>query len=440
MRGSFDALSKGLFADLTGDEVLLAGFSGEDSDFVRMNNARVRQPGSVAQQELGLDLIVGQRHAEGRIGLSGRPDEDLVRARHLLGVLRERVPVLPEDPHLLYATDVNNTEDVDSAALPDAADAIDSVLAAADGTDFVGIWASGAVHRGFANSLGQTNWFTSNSFHLDWSLYAHGDKAVKSSYAGRDWSEDAFLGVMDRARQQLSAVSRPARTIDPGSYRVFLAPAALAEIVELLAWGGFSLKAQRTRRSCLMEAVEGKKQLNRKFTLRENTADGFAPGFEGSGFVKPASVTLFEGGEYKDALISARSAKEYGVPTNGAGGDESPNSFDLAAGDLPLDEALSALGTGILVNNLWYLNYSDRPSCRMTGMTRFATFWVEDGELIAPLNVMRFDDTAYRILGENLVDLTRERDLILDASTYERRSTGSLRLPGALVQDFRLTL
>ena len=76
----------------------------------------------------------------------------------------------------------------------------------------------------------------------------------------------------------------------------------------------------------------------------------------------------------------------------------------------------------------------------MTGMTRFATFWVEDGEIKAPLNVMRFDETAYRMLGENLVDLTAEREMILDAGTYFQRSTTSGNLPGALVDDFTFTL
>jgi predicted Zn-dependent protease len=73
-------------------------------------------------------------------------------------------------------------------------------------------------------------------------------------------------------------------------------------------------------------------------------------------------------------------------------------------------------------------------------MTRFATFWVEHGKLAAPLEVMRFDETVYRMLGENLVGLTAEREWIVDAGTYSQRSTSSTRLPGALVADFTLTL
>ena len=73
-------------------------------------------------------------------------------------------------------------------------------------------------------------------------------------------------------------------------------------------------------------------------------------------------------------------------------------------------------------------------------MTRFATLWVENGKIVAPVNVMRFDESVYRLLGSNLVDLTAERDLILDPATYGGRSTHSAKLPGAVIEDFTLTL
>ena len=53
---------------------------------------------------------------------------------------------------------------------------------------------------------------------------------------------------------------------------------------------------------------------------------------------------------------------------------------------------------------------------------------------------MRFDETVYRMLGANLIGLTDAREWILDSSTYSQRSTASTRLPGALVDDFTLTL
>ena len=112
----------------------------------------------------------------------------------------------------------------------------------------------------------------------------------------------------------------------------------------------------------------------------------------------------------------------------------------MSVGTLAQADALAALDTGLLINNLWYLNYSDRPACRLTGMTRFATFWVEHGKIVAPVNVMRFDDTLYRILGDNLNALTQEQDFMLDSSSYGERSTQSSRLPGALLAGLKFTL
>jgi predicted Zn-dependent protease len=151
-------------------------------------------------------------------------------------------------------------------------------------------------------------------------------------------------------------------------------------------------------------------------------------------------VRLIAGGQLGDALVSPRSAREYGLVTNAANAGESPEALDMAEGELASEAVLAALDTGLYVGNLWYLNYSDRPAGRITGMTRFATFWVEGGRIVAPVNVMRFDDSIYRMLGENLVDLTRERELLLDTSTYDARSTRSARLPGALLRSLRFTL
>jgi hypothetical protein len=73
-------------------------------------------------------------------------------------------------------------------------------------------------------------------------------------------------------------------------------------------------------------------------------------------------------------------------------------------------------------------------------MTRFASLWVESGIPVAPLNVMRFDESIYHIFGDKLIGLTEEHEHIFDTSSYNKRSQASSYLPGALVDDFRLTL
>ena len=440
MQQDFYALADHLTSLLHAGEVYTATFAGEVSDFVRLNKNAIRQPGRVTQRNFSLDLIQGSRHAAGQISLSGVAADDRERAASLLARLRNTLPSLADDPHLLYATEVRSSEKNGENRLPSPDQAIDPILAAGKGTDLVGIYAAGGVHAGFANSLGQRNWYTNYSFNFDWSIYHAGDKAVKCLYAGFEWDPGVFQSKMADARKQLAVIGAPPRTIPPGRYRIYLTPSAVNEIVGTLAWGGFGLKDDRTRQSSLLRLIGGEASMHPSVTIRENTAGGIAPDFQEQGFIKSPCVTMIEKGRHHDSLVSPRSSKEYGVPTNGANAFEYPESVEMLPGTVPQAKVLETLGTGVYVSNLWYLNYSDRPACRMTGMTRFATLWVEDGKIVAPMQVMRFDETAYRMFGENLVGLTSEREMILASDTYGGRSTSSARLPGAIVKDFAFTL
>ena len=441
MQTYFYELVDFLNAQLVRDEVQLTHFYAEESDFVRFNHNAVRQAGAVEQRGLDLTLIRGQRHSSSSVTIAGERSLDRARLSAALDGLRERLLVVPEDPFLLYSTDVCCTEMIHPDRVREGqGSVVDAIIAAGEGRDLVGLFAAGPIQRGFANSFGQRNWFSLHSYHFDWSFYLAGNRAVKSSYAGPTWQPDEFQSKIDQAAEQLEALRSPPRTIQPGCYRVYLAPSALGEITDLLSWGGFGLTAHRTRQTPLLRMIAEGAGLDPSVTLVEDTVGGTTANFDEVGFIKPSQVTLIRAGAMADPLVSPRAAKEYGVATNAAGAGEAPESLVMNSGGLSRSEILGRLDTGIFINNLWYLNYSDRDACRMTGMTRFATFWVENGAIVAPLNVMRFDETLYRMLGDNLLGLTRERDLLMDSNTYYCRSTGSARLPGALIDDFTFTL
>lgn len=440
MQDVFYGISDFVQSKLSGNEVATCGFHGEDSDFVRFNKNAVRQAGTVHQSEVRLDLIDGKRHARAGVTLSGHPETDRSRVATTIEQLRGMLPHLSDDPHLLYSEDVRSSEKHGENRLPAGSDVVDSVLREASSKDLVGIYSAGGIHSGFANSLGQRNWYSTYTFNLDWSLYHRQDKAVKSGCAGFDWCEDDLRSKFATAQEQLGILSQPPRTIDPGKYRVYLSPVAIYELLQMVSWGGFGLKDHRTKQTSLLKMVEADARLSPTVTLIENTDGGVAPDFQGAGFIKPPSVSLIRNGCFENCLTSPRSAKEYGIPTNGASAFESPGSIEMSAGELAREDMVRELQNGLYINNLWYLNYSDRSNCRITGMTRFATFWVENGQIAAPVNVMRFDETIYRMLGDHLIGLTAERDFILDSETYGGRSTNSGRLPGALVDEFTLTL
>ncbi len=438
MRDYFYLLADFISEQLRADEFFICLLRGEDSDFVRLNNTRIRQAGHVHQLELGLELIEGARHVAAQLNLSGVLEKDRTLIIERMNTLRAQLAVLDDDPYLLYASEVHSTEEVQTATLPPVNTLIPEIIEIANGLDMVGIWASGTQFQGFANSLGQRNWHSTQRFNFDWSCYFNADKAIKSNFSGSEWDTVQFNRQIVDIRLRLERFDRPAYSPKAGGHRAYLAPSALQEILALVGWGGFSLKSHRTRQTPLIKMTQQNQRLHPSITLIENHAAGLTSKFTSEGFIKPAQVSLIHSGEYQSCLVSPRSSREYGVPMNAA--LEVPESMELTPGELNETDVLTHLETGLYISNLWYCNYSDRNDCRITGMTRYACFWVENGELAAPLNVMRFDDSVYRILGDKLIGLTRERHTLIDPGSYERRSTSSMKLPGVLVDDFTLTL
>jgi predicted Zn-dependent protease len=439
VKDEFETLASALDRALAAGERYGAWFAGEESDFVRINRGRVRQPGHVAQRSVRLRLIRGARHATHQLALAGDPPRDADVVRDAMSGLRLALAEAADDPHLLLPPAAASSHAKRSAALPATAAIVDEVLDAASGLDLVGLLAAGPACRGFASSEGQRNWHEARTFNLQWSLHHRADKAVKSGYAGFAWDGATFARKLADARERLALISRPPKALAAGRYRAFLSPQAMQEIASLLCWGGFSGRALATRQSALDRMQTGQR-LDPRIDLAEDIAAGVAPAFQAEGFTRPARVPLIEAGALVGSLVSPRTAREFGLEANGASDDETPEALAMAGGELPMHDAQDALDTGLAIGNLWYLNYSDRSACRMTGMTRFATFWVENGRIVAPVEVLRFDDTLYRIFGAKLLALTAETELLLESETYGGRELKSQTLPGALVSELTFTL
>lgn len=436
-RQHFNALLAHLQAQVVGEEGFTLAYGAEVSSFIRFNQGQVRQAGQVQQVYVTLSLYQGQRHAESKLALSGVFDEDAPLLRQALQRLRGMLPTLSEDPYLRLNRQAWRSESVGEAVALDGASIAQQVVAAARGLDLVGFLAVGPQYQGFASSWGAFGWYAASSFNLEFSLFHGNGQAVKTTYAGECWDVQAFARKLDEARQQLAFLGLSAKALQPGAYRAYLAPAALEELIGLFCWG-FGAQALASGGSPLQRLFGGKAELNAQVTVDERIEGGLAPAFTPEGPRQP--LRLIDRGRPGERLVNSRSAAEYGLSANGAGRGEYPLSLHMHGGDLDEREVLQRLGTGLYIGNLWYGNFSDLPAGRLTGMTRFATFWVEDGQIQAPVNTMRFDDSLFDFLGSQLEALTCEPELLLPGGTYGARQTGSMALPGALLSRFTLTL
>jgi predicted Zn-dependent protease len=439
MKEYFYELMEKTCKDLKPAEHLFGSMAAEESDFCRINQAKVRQIGRVHQAFVSLMFVKAKKSVFSYLNLSFDFEADLAKVKKLVGKLRDDAEFLPEDPYLTFSTEPFESNTVLDGKGASTDEILNEVLPAAQGTDMVGFLANGFMYNACYSSMGHKAWFMSQGHNFGWSLYASEDKAVKATDSGVTWSAQRFRQTLENCKENLTYMRNTPVTLKPGEYKVYLEPSALKEIVEMLCWGGFSAASMEARTSPLLDLHRKERKFSPMVTMTEDMTQGVAPRFSSLGFMKKEKIPLIEGGLAGELMTSPRTAKEYNLNHNGVS-YEAPDALVMAGGGLDRKDVLAKLGTGILVGNLWYLNISDRKTCSFTGMTRFGTFWVENGKLVAPINVMRFDDSAYRLLGENLIDLSQEQQMFLSSSTYGQRSRRSTKLPGALIEKMKFTL
>ena len=441
MKDYFQRIVLELFKNIQKDEFLIINFDAEESNFVRLNKARIRQPGNVRQISMSLSLSNrDKRNLKSFVRLNGDFNRDLATLIKTLNYLRRELPDLPKDPYLLFSKSVQSTEICDIEKTINDEENLDYIFSKVSGLDLVGIYSSGYIYTGLANSLGQFNWHSDYSFSFDYSIYNENNNAIKLNYSSKNWVNDDFDYILNQGIEKLQILSQPPRSIKKGEYTVYLEPSALNEIIDMMSWGGFSYKANKIGTSPLHLLNKGERKLHPSVSITENIKDGISANFNADGFIKPDKINMISDGKFSESLTSPRSSLEYSVPHNASSIAEYPYSIDMNAGSVSDDSILSTINNGLYISNLWYLNFSDRNNGRMTGLTRFGCFIIENGKLTAPINTMRFDDSVYSMLGDNLIGFTSKRELLIDSGTYEERSTSSARLPGALVNNFKMTL
>ena len=438
-RTLFDSLSAGVLSTLRAGEELTVSLNAEESLFVRFNGNRVRQNTDVEQSVLTLRLQAGGRTSEKARTLSGNAAVDAAAAMALLDACRKECLALPKDPNQVPLSNNGESREEFRGQLLGAQALVAAVTGPAAGCDLAGIYAGGVVIRANRNSKGQSHWFATETFSLDYSLY-NGPKAAKGVYAGTKWNEAEWSANLARTRGLLELLSKPEQNVKPGQYRTYLAPGAFADLVGMTGWWALSGAAWKQGRSPFKKLAEKEAKLSPLFSMSEDFSLGLTPRFNALGEVSPPSIPLIEKGELRNLLVCSRTAKEYGLTGNAASDSEAPRSLSVACGTLDEKDILAELGSGLYLSNLHYLNWSDPVSARITGMTRYACFWVEGGEIRGPIKDLRWDESLYDALGAKLVALTRQAEIQPSVDTYNQRSIGGARAPGALIDKFTFTL
>ena len=117
MEQMFRSLCDALFSELNKDELLTLSFGGESSQFIRFNNAGVRQTGLVDDSTIELKFIANDRTCTGSFTVSGNNDTDIVRGQVEISRMRTESNEIPKDPFLVMPSNTGSSHEVQPLSL-----------------------------------------------------------------------------------------------------------------------------------------------------------------------------------------------------------------------------------------------------------------------------------------------------------------------------------
>ena len=249
---------------------------------------------------------------------------------------------------------------------------------------------SGLVGKASSSGLVQVHPATGLQFTVT-ARTPSGTGSGRGQFYGRRLQGLDARGVAKNACDTAKRSENP-RKLEPGRYTVVLEPAATANFAESLLSAMDQRAADEGRSFFSKEGSSrvGEQLFSPLVTLRSDPRNARTPmlPFDGEGRALQAQPWITAG--KIDALAASRfwAAKAKRQPIGGHGG------FELAAGTTPRAKLLEGIKRGVLISRVWYTNWVDAQTLLLTGLTRDGTFLIEDGQVVAPVNNFRFNQSV----------------------------------------------
>lgn len=371
-------------------------FEGGETQSLRFAHNSATTNIAKADVSLRVSSHIGGR--TGSVTTAGLDGSELERA---LARSEEIARLLPVDPEFMaplgpqnYAAANRYDEATGTVDLGFLADAAGRAIARgqARGVNMFGCALGGRRFEAMATSNGL---FVYDCYsEIDLSTTARNKADIWSGFAGACEFGAAALDPEDIGRRAAEKAARNTEPLDlePGRYTVILEPIAVAELARWLMWTMNAREADEGR--SFFSGKGGKSKLGEtlfdpKFTIRSDPEDTIVPesAFGSEGLPQRARHWIDKG-----ALLSLWRSRFWAEKS---GGEPIPaaGSFTIGGGDTSLDEMIRQTRRGILVTRFWYTNMLDPAGLLLTGLTRDGNFLIENGEIVAPVRNMRFNES-----------------------------------------------
>jgi len=378
------------------------------SALTRFANSRIHQ--NVAEEQAHIRLKVALDGGKVAQATTTRVDpegiERLVETTVAAARLRPADPDFPGMAPAAEAPVVNHHDAATTSASPDVrASIVAEFVSAAEGMEAAGYCSTeGTVHV-LCSSAGARMADRSSMAQLDGIHRAEASSGPPTD--GYAQVTSVRVGDLDGTRcgavaaQKARAGADPVE-LPPGTYEVVLEPRAVASVLLFPAWLGFNGKAHAEGTSFVHL---GEAQLDEHIDIWDDATDqrSLGRGYDAEGTPK-RRVDLVARGVSVGLVHDRRSAAQAGVePTGHSIGEDSfggyPGDLFLGDGDTSVEDLVASVERGLLVTDLWYNRILDPKTQVVTGLTRNGLFLVEGGEVVGPVQNLRYTQSVVAALG-----------------------------------------
>jgi len=407
------------FAEERGPDQAEVLYMGEDSALTRFANSEIHQNVAESNGTLNVRMVFGTR--VGVASTNRLDDEGLRRVAEGAERISRLQAENPEFTSLPEPTDITPVPDAfhssTATSTPEArAEAVRALIAVVEEQEVraFGAFATSVDTIAVATTLGIRAHQVSTRAHISCvAMGGQGETGWAEAVSGDIERLDAV--ALGREAAERAARSRHPTTVEPGDYPVVLAPYAVSDVVDAIAYLGFSALAVQEERSF----YERDKPIG---TALVNIVDdghdpaGLPLAFDFEGVAKQR-VELVRDGKATDLVYDSFTAGRDGKASTGhalpAPNPYGPFAINLvmAPGDDSEEELVRGLRRGLLVTRFWYTNVVHPKRAIMTGMTRDGTFLVQDGEIVGPVRNLRFTMSYLDALA-GVEAVSRERKLL----------------------------
>jgi predicted Zn-dependent protease len=414
-----DAASPEVATDVCERALALVGNRGEavasavvgTSSLTRFANSRIHQNVSEEVRTVTLTVAVDGRMARTS---TTRTDGDGLAA--LAEGALAAAALRPVDPDFggfappAAVAPVEHWDDGTAAATPDdRAAAVAAFVAAAGGLEAAGYCSTSATTRVLVSTTGQRAAARSSLARID---------GIARVVAGGEHPADGFAQVTAVALADVDGAACGARAaakatggrdpveLAPGSYEVVLEPRAVASALLFPALYGFNGKAHAEGTSFVHL---GEPQWDAAIDVWDDATDPRAQGVPFDVEGTPARrVDLVRAGVSVGLAHDRRSARLAGVePTGHSIGMEAfggyPGHLFLGGGASAPADLVGAVERGLLVTDLWYNRILDPKTQVVTGLTRNGLFLIEGGQVVGPVQNLRYTQAVVAAFGPDRV-------------------------------------